>query len=88
MQQRLKGVDSINDLPEIKYKTYIKNIYGCRSIVAHWVALHVNSNNVTNFDIFEVEYIPFEIKKLTENKLIITNKEYRSIMCGYLCIVY
>ena len=50
----------------------------------------MNSENVTYFDSFGVEYIPKEIKKVLGNKNIITNiyriRAYDSIMCGYLCI--
>ena len=39
----------------------------------HWIALHVNSENVTYFDRFGVEHVPKEIKKFIGNKNIITN---------------
>ena len=46
--------------------------------------------NVTYFDSFVVEYITNKIKKIIDNKNILTNI-YRiqandSIMCGYFCI--
>ena len=37
-------------------------------IGTHWIALHVNKNNVTYFDSFGVEHIPKEIKAFTKNK--------------------
>ena len=47
-------------------------------------------NNIVYFDSFGVEHIPKEIKKLIENKNIITNiygiQTYNSIMCRYFCI--
>ena len=56
----------------------------------HWIALYVNSNNVTYFDNFWVECIPKEIKKFIGNKIITTNiykiQAHDSIMCGYFCI--
>ena len=56
----------------------------------HWIALYVNDKNVTYFQIFGVEHIPKEIKKMIANKNIITNiyriQAYDSIMCGYFCI--
>ena len=61
-----------------------------KSIGTHCIALCVNGNNVTNFDIFGVEYIPKKVKKFISNKNIKINI-YRnpandSIMCGYFCI--
>ena len=35
----------------------------------HWIALYVNSDNVTYFDSFGVEYIPKEIKIFMGNKI-------------------
>ena len=50
-------------------------------------ALH---NYVTYFDSFGVEHIPKEIKKFTDNSLILRNifrrKTYDSIMYGCFCI--
>ena len=46
--------------------------------------------NTTYFDSFKVEHIPKKMKKLIENKNIITNiyrtEAYDLIMCGYFCI--
>ena len=49
----------------------------------------MNDVDVTDFDSFEFEYIPKEIKKFIRDKNVITNI-YRieandSIMCGCLC---
>ena len=57
----------------------------------HWVALHVQNNNVTYFDSFGVEHIPKEIITFIDLSLSITTnifriKAYDSIMCGYFCI--
>ena len=50
----------------------------------------MNANNIIYFDSFGVKHIPKQIKKLIENKNIITNiyriQAYDSIMCGYFCI--
>ena len=58
-------------------------------IGTHWIKLYVNPENVTYFDGFEVELIPKEIRKIIENKNIITNiyrrQAYDSITCGYFC---
>ena len=77
------GVSSRNSLP----KAYIINMDEFKSIETHWVALHVNSNNIKYFDSFGVENIPKEIKKFIENKNILTNifriQAYDSIICGF-----
>ena len=66
-------------IQEIIYLKKGWNIY----IYIYWIALYVNGDNVTNFD------IPKEIKKFTRNKNIITNiyrmQAYDSIMFGYFC---
>ena len=52
----------------------------------------MNSDNVTYFDNFKVEYIPKEIKMFIGNKNIITNtyriQTYNSSMFGYFCIEF
>ena len=67
---------------------YVINEYD--SIETHWIALHVNAENLRYFDSFGVEYIPKEIGKFIGNKNIITNiyriQAHDSIMCGYICI--
>ena len=55
----------------------------------HWIALYVNSKNVTYFDSFGVENIPKEIRTFIGNKNI-TNiyrtQAYDSIMCKHFRI--
>ena len=98
-EPRFNGVYSRDNLPKIKDGAYIINLDECSNIGIHWVSLWVNNtNNVTYFDSFGVEYIPKEIKAVINhplsstlhNKNIITNtfriQVYDSIMCGYLCI--
>ena len=52
----------------------------------------MNSDNVTYFDNFKVEYIPKETKMFIGNKNIITNiyriQTYNSSMFGYFCIEF
>ena len=54
------------------------------------MALYVNAENVTYFDIFGVEHIPKEIRKTIGNKNLKTNmyriQAYDSVICGYFCI--
>ena len=58
---------------KIKDGTYIINLDEYESIGTHWIALHVNVENVTFFDSFGVELIPKGIRKFIGNKNIITN---------------
>ena len=71
---------------------YVINLDEYDSIETHWIALHVNAENVRYFDSFGVEYIPKEIGKFIGNKNIITNiyriQAHDSIMCGYICIIF
>ena len=86
---------SLDNLPEcsfnkIKDGAYIINLDEYSDIGTHWVALHVNNNDVTYFDSFGVEHILKEIKTFINNKNIRTNifriQAYDSVMCGYFCI--
>ena len=81
----LNGVYSRDNLPDkIKDGAYVINIG------TYWIALYVNTKNVTYFDSFGVEHFPKEIKKIINNKNIIANisrmQAYDSVMCGYFCI--
>ena len=57
----------------------------------HWIALYVNTENVTYFDGFGVEHIPKETKKFIGNENI-TNiyriQAYDSRRCGYFYIAF
>ena len=89
-EPRLNGVFPRNNLSKIKDEAYIINLGEYESIGTHWIALYIIDNNVTYFDSFGVEHIPKEIKKIIENKNIITNiyriQAYDSITCEYFCI--
>ena len=56
------GVYSRNNLSKIKDGAYIINLDEYESIGTHWIALYVNTENVTHFDSFGVVYIPKETK--------------------------
>ena len=88
---KFNGVYSRNNLPKIKARGYLINFDEYKSIGTHWIALYVNDNNVTYFDIFGVEHILREIRKLIGNKNILANiyriQAYDSIMCTYFCCV-
>ena len=49
------------------------NLDEFKSIGSHWIALYVDAENVTYFDILGVEHIAKEIKKFIGSKNIITN---------------
>ena len=89
-EPRFNGVYSRDNLPKIKDGAYIINLDEYSDIGTHWVALHVNNNNVTYFDSFGEEHIPKEIKKIINNKNVKTNifrlQAYDSVMCGYFYI--
>ena len=77
-EPRSNGVFSRYNLPECSFTetkdgTYIINLDEYSDIGIHWVALHVNDNNVTYFDSFGVEHIPKETKAFIKNKNIKTN---------------
>ena len=79
-------------MPRIKDGEHIKDLDEYKSIEGHSIALHINGDNSTYLDIFEVERIPNQIKEFIRNKNIKTNN-YRiqaneSIMCECLCILF
>ena len=89
-EPKFNGVYSRNNSPKIKDGVYIIDLDEYKSIWTHWIALHVNDNNVTYFDSFGIEHIPKEIREFIGNKNIVTNiyriQAYDSIMCGYFQI--
>ena len=48
----------------MKDGAYAINVDEYKSIGSNWIDLHVNSDNVTYFDSFKVEYVPKDIKKI------------------------
>ena len=53
-EPNFNDVYSRNNLPKINYGAYAINIEEYKSIGTPWIALYVNSNNVTYFDSFAV----------------------------------
>ena len=53
---------------------YVINLDEYKSIATHWIALHVNAENLTYFDSFGVEHIPKEVKKIHKKQKY--NKKY------------
>ena len=70
IEPKFNGVYSRNNLPKIKSGACVINLKEYKSMGTHWIAFYVNSDNVTYFDSFGVEYIPNEIKKLIGNKML------------------
>ena len=90
-ESRLNGVYSRDNLSKIiKDGAYVTSLDEYANVGTHWIALYVLNIGIVYFCIFEVEYIPKEIKKCIENKNITTNifriQANDSIMCGYFCI--
>ena len=72
---------------KIKDGAYIINLDEYVDIGTHWVALHVNNNNVTYFDFFGVEHIPKEIKPFINRRSLNSsashNKNIKKIFLEY-----
>ena len=51
-----------------KNGAYVINFDEFKSIGTHWIALYVNSENVTYFDGFVVELITKEVRKFIRNE--------------------
>ena len=61
IEPRSNGVYSRDNLPnKIKDGKYVVNIDEYSDVGTHWIALHSLNNNVTYFDSFGVEHIPYE----------------------------
>ena len=74
---RFNGVYSRHNLPKVKDRAYVINLYEYSDIGTHWVALYVPNTNVTYFDSFGVEHIPKEIKTFIDCSLSITTNIFR-----------
>ena len=60
-EPKFNGVSSKNNSPKINDVVYVINLDEYKSIRTHWIALHLNENNIIYFDSFGVEHIPKEI---------------------------
>ena len=89
-EPRFNGVFSRDNLQKIKDGAYMINLDKYSDTGTHWLALHVNNNNITYFDSFGVEHIWKEIKEFVKNKNITANifriQAYDPVMCKYFCI--
>ena len=73
IKSKLNGDFSRNNPPKIMDRAYVINFDECKSIKIHWVALHVDGDNITYFNSFGVENISKEIKKFIGNKTVTQN---------------
>ena len=69
-EPRFNGVCFGDNLQKIKDGAYVINLDEYSDIGTHWVALHVNNNDVSYFDSFGVEHIPKEIKASIDRPLL------------------
>ena len=56
-EPKFNNVYSRNNSHKIKDGVYVMNLDECKPIETHRITLHVNGQNVTNFDIFGVQHI-------------------------------
>ena len=72
-EPRFNGVYSRENLQKMKDGPYIVNLDEYSDIGTHWVASHVQNNDVTFFGSFGLERIPKEIRTFISNRNIKTN---------------
>ena len=69
---------------------FVINLDEHSDIGTHCIALYLNAKTIIYFNSSGVEHISKQIKKLINNKNIITNifrtQAYDLVMCGYFCI--
>ena len=54
-EPKFNGLNSRNNLPEIKDGAYVINLDDYKSIATYWINLHVNRNDLTYFGSFGVK---------------------------------
>ena len=91
-EPKFNGACSRNNLSKIKDVADLINLDEYESIGTQWIALYVNTKNVTYCDSFGVEHILKEVRKFIGNKSIITSI-YRIQACNairsrYFCIEF
>ena len=89
------GVYFTDNLPKtIKNGAHVINLDEYADTGTPWIALYAKNNEVIyfDFDSFDVEHVPKEIKKFIGQKNMKTNifriQAYNSIMCGYFYWIY
>ena len=71
-ESKVNGVYSRNNLSQMD-EMYIINLDKYESIGIHWIALHLNAENVTCLNSFRVKHIEKEIRHSIGNKNITIN---------------
>ena len=71
-ESNVNGVYSRNNLSQMD-EMYVINLDKYESIGIHWIALHLNAENVTCLNSFRVEHIAKEIRNFIGNKHITIN---------------
>ena len=71
-ESKVNGVYSRNNLSQMD-EMYIINLDKYESIGIHWIALHLNAENVTCLNSFRAEHIAKEIRNFIGNKNITIN---------------
>ena len=71
-ESKVNGVYSRNNLSQMD-EMYIINLDKYESIGIHWIALHLNAENVTCLNSFRVKHIAKEIRHFIGNKNITIN---------------
>ena len=67
-EPRFNGVYSRDNLPKIKDGPSIMNVDEYPDIETHWIALHIQSNDVIYFHSIGVEHVLKDIKTFISNK--------------------
>ena len=71
-ESNVNGVYSRNNLSQMD-EMYVINLDKYESIGIHWIALHLNAENVTCLNSFRVKHIAKEIRHFIGNKNITIN---------------
>ena len=62
-EPKFNGIHSRNNLPKVKGEGYVINLDEFKSIEPHWIDLHVNAENVTYFEVLELNVFQKKLKK-------------------------
>ena len=63
-ESRFNGVYSRDNLPKINDGAYVINLDEYSNIGTHWVVFHVNNNDFTYYDSFQVDIFRKKLKNL------------------------
>ena len=82
---------SIDNLPKtIENGAYLISLDEYADVGTHWIASSCRKSEIVDFNSFDVEHVPAEIKEFVGNKNVEANifevQQNKSIICGYFCI--